>query len=311
VLCGDSAVAEPAMQEVGRSLSRKGSLNGIPELPKRDLLPELRLIKSGLDDSCHTTASAQALHALAGHVEVVPAARLTFIQRIGEGAFATVDLYQLEAPPPSAAASTHSTGSTRASDFFSDESAKDAESVFSDDTAKKAESVLGIFSRVVRGRAKTYPSGRSSPTTLKPGCVLVIVKHAKTKQTLALNDLAPGERVEVALPPSVSIGLNAEAVLLASLDHANVVRCLGVCEVVDPASKQKSFGIVQDSHQAARCSARSSRASTRQTLPSAGSWTPRRAWTTSTGARPFRSVTATSSPRISSSTATATRWSPT
>jgi serine/threonine protein kinase len=216
------------MHELGRSLLRPETLERIPELVKRDLLPELRRIKSRLDDSCHSTASAKALHALAGHIEVVPAANLTFIKRIGEGSFATVDLYQLEATPPSAAASTLS--STRASDVLSSETAKDA------------ESVLGKFSRIVLRRVSPRSSGCLSPTTLKPGCALVVIKHAKTTRTLALKVF---ERVEVEMHPSVAIGLKAEAVLLASLDHANVVRCLGVCEVVD-SSGEKSFGIVQE-----------------------------------------------------------------
>jgi serine/threonine protein kinase len=97
-------------------------------------------------------------------------------------------------------------------------------------------------------RRFSFPSLFRKPRdeAVPPGSRLVVVKHAKTSTTLALRDVAPSERVEVPMPASVAVKLYAEAVLLASLTHDNVVACLGMTEVVAPSTKLKTFGIVQE-----------------------------------------------------------------
>ncbi|KAJ1631981.1 kinase-like domain-containing protein [Pavlovales sp. CCMP2436] len=185
------------------------------------MLTRLREHLRELDTSSVSTPSALALRSLAGELPQVPAADLTFCRRLGQGNFAFADLHYL-------------TAAQQPSSSLTDLSPR-PETASSSTGSRRKFSISSLF------RPSTKPV-----LTAPLGSKIVVVKIAKPTVTLALLDIAPGERIEAPMPASVAIRLHAEAVLLASLDHVNVVKCLGVTEVCNPSTKLPTFGIVME-----------------------------------------------------------------
>ncbi|KAJ1640981.1 kinase-like domain-containing protein [Pavlovales sp. CCMP2436] len=186
------------------------------------MLARLREHLRELDSSSVSTPSALALLSLASELPQIPPADLTFCRRLSQGNFAFANLHYMAVAQQPTSSSTDLDPSPR------------TESASSSPSSGRWFSISSLF--------------RPSPPVLTapPGHKIVVVKIAKSTVTLALRDIAPGERIEAAMPASVAILLHAEAVLLASLDHVNVVKCLGVTSVIDPSTKLPTFGIVME-----------------------------------------------------------------
>ncbi|KAG8470845.1 hypothetical protein KFE25_009266 [Diacronema lutheri] len=189
-------------------------------------LEHLCALKQQLDTSSHETPSAKSLRALALTLNLIDAAHLKRIRCVGTGAFADVDMCSLvnnDFATPTDSAAPLSTASSR-------------------------------VKRRARGLTVPMPFRRSSEPTidsaagLRSGALrsLVVVKYAKAQETLEPFSLAPDERKAITLPASVAINLHAEAVLLHSLRHDNIVSVLGVTELEHPVSHKCVLGIVQE-----------------------------------------------------------------
>ncbi|KAJ1629023.1 kinase-like domain-containing protein [Pavlovales sp. CCMP2436] len=200
------------------------------------MLTRLREHLRELDSSSISTPSALALRSLAGELKQVPAADLTFCNRLGQGNFAFADVHHLSEEPTLPEEPTFTMLSE--TDSFSK---RDPSSRRESDVSTSSSTVLRKFSISSLFRRPT-----PCITAVPPGSRVVVVKRAKPTVTLALLDIAPGERIEAPMPASVSIQLLAEAVLLASLNHVNVVKFCGVTELVDPSTKLPTFGIVME-----------------------------------------------------------------
>jgi hypothetical protein len=135
-----------------------------------EMLTRLRYALVGLDSSSASTPSALALHALAEELPHIPAADLHFCRRLGEGAFAYVDLYYLTKNAPTSLDLYYLSETNRAS--------LQSGTTSTSTSSRRRFSIPSLFRK---------PRDEAVP----PGSRLVVVKHAKTSTTLALRDVAP------------------------------------------------------------------------------------------------------------------------
>ncbi|KAG8467884.1 hypothetical protein KFE25_006936 [Diacronema lutheri] len=212
-----------------------------------------------LDSSSIHSPSAQKLRLLAladGHIDY---ARLTFHRRIGEGAFALVDLYSMLDPPGSSERSIATLSAEPAADLAASRSADDAAGSPQQPAERSRASTEPLPStsstRAPRlglpriGIARRRSSARRSSTEtaeLLTTLNYMALKSARKYEVLELSDLAPGERHLVRLPDSEAINIYAEGVLLRQLAHENIVKVLGFTTFPDPKTGEDTFAIVQE-----------------------------------------------------------------
>lgn len=204
-------------------------------VPKDKHLRELQAVMLNLDSSSMDTPSAQSLRKLALSDGLIDYSTLSFRKRIGEGAFALVDLYAVVGSEEHALPATNGGRSSNGS-----------------------EPPLGAA--IQRGRSTTEPSKGTPPLGADRFSVMrkrstsesssrgayVALKHPRRYEVLELNSLTPGERQLVRIPDSEAINIYAEGVLLRQLQHPNIVQVKGFSTYIDPQSKEETFAIVQE-----------------------------------------------------------------
>jgi hypothetical protein len=229
---------------------------------QQDLL-ELRSVIESLDSSAISTPSSQKLLSLALSSPPFDPSHLSHVKRIGEGAFAFVDLWErrTDADRPSAQAGLALRDealndlSISSTSSFTESSAPSSSPAVSPKTSRGIGSVFKVFTArksettskgSLRGPSKPSSARSSASDARPPRGDLLVLKHARKYEVLELSNLTPGERELVPMPESEQINLFAEAVLLRALSHENIVKCHGAVQVVDPVTRDLTFAIVQD-----------------------------------------------------------------
>jgi serine/threonine protein kinase len=201
-------------------------------------LSELHLLLEDLDSSSFSTPSAQSLLAHALAAPAIDASQLRHVRRIGEGAFAYIDLWELPPSKDVSAAGFSAAGATPAAGATQGTSLCDTSPRESAASPKTLGSIFKAF------RRSSNPE--MSHQSHSPRGDRLVLKHARKFETLELSNLAPGEREHVPIPESEQIKLFAEAVLLRAISHANIVKCHGAVQVIDPQTKERTFAIVEE-----------------------------------------------------------------
>jgi serine/threonine protein kinase len=189
-------------------------------------LRELRSVLDNLDSSSFVTPSAQQLVARALAGSTLQSSQLRHIKKIGEGAFAAVDLIEVRgSQPPSS-----------------------NESSPRELLERTPRASPRSFGRVLKGSLDRlrYSAGSNPESGQSPCSEVLVLKHAHKFEALELSSLTTGERELIPRPESEQINLVAESLLLQAIDHECIVRCFGAVQTTDPATRLPTIAIVQE-----------------------------------------------------------------